>query len=346
MSAIPLEALLPSPLEALSGGDLKEAVALAHRALEGALSRGVDRWVLTYSGGKDSTALAVLTLEWLKSKGYPGEAHLIYADTGLEIPTLHAHALSFLEALGRLHPPLRVHIARPRPEESFWVQVIGKGYPPPHNRFRWCTKRLKVAPMDGIVRGLGGKPVILTGVRFGESDARDARLHLSCSRGGECGQGVWFEESHRLGALYLAPIAFWRECQVWDFLNYVAPSWGYPTGGLEGVYGGRDTRFGCWACTVVRQEKALARIAATRDGERYRPLLEFRTWLLEFCARPENRVLRPNGVPGRLTLGARRAILERLEALQASTGLPLLSEEERALIGRYWRMPKYGNRYG
>lgn len=227
---IPLESLA---VTAPVAQDLRGAVALAERALEAALAQGAETFVLTYSGGKDSTATTVLTLEWWKRKGKPVEIHVVYADTGLEIPTLHAQALAFLEAVKRLHPGVHVHTARPRPEESFWVQIIGKGYPPPHNRFRWCTRRLKIAPMDRLVQSLPGKKAILTGVRFGESDARDQRLILSCSRGGECGQGVLFQEAKRLNALYVAPIAFWRECFVWDYLNFV-PLPGLPHGGPGG----------------------------------------------------------------------------------------------------------------
>ncbi|MBT9259473.1 MAG: phosphoadenosine phosphosulfate reductase family protein [Clostridiales bacterium] len=325
--------------------DFQEAIDMAEGALEAALERGFSHWVLTYSGGKDSTATTVLTLEWLKRKGYPVKAHVIYADTGLEIPTLHAQAQEFLHALQELHPEVSVHTAKPEAEESFWVNLIGKGYPPPHNRFRWCTRRLKVAPMDALVRTLDGKALIITGVRFGESDARDARMHLSCSRGGECGQGVWYEESHRLGAGYLAPIAFWRECFVWDYVSLVAPSLGYPTKAIEEIYGGRDTRFGCWICTVVRQDRAMQKVVSSPEGRRYLPLAEFRTWLKEFTEQRENRVLRSNGVPGRLTLRARRAILERLQRTEAETGMRLLSPEEHRLILRYWQWGRYGDSY-
>lgn len=345
MTGIPLDGLVPTLAEVSPTPDLQEAVRLAKRALEAALARGVDHWFLTYSGGKDSTAVTVLTLEWLKERGYPEKIHVVYADTGLEIPTLHAQATRFLEAVRELHPRVNTHVAKPNPEESFWVNLIGKGYPPPHNRFRWCTKRLKVQPMDRLVRSLEGRAVIVTGVRFGESDVRDARMLLSCSRGGECGQGVWFEESRRLGAGYLAPIAFWRECQVWDFVNFVAPSLGYPTEALEEIYGGRDTRFGCWICTVVRQDKAMEKVVSTPQGSRYYPLAEFRSWLKEFASRRENRVLRPNGVPGRLSLGARKRILERLMKVQAETGLQLLTWEEEQLITKYWRSKRYNGAY-
>ncbi|MBT9258177.1 MAG: phosphoadenosine phosphosulfate reductase family protein [Clostridiales bacterium] len=325
--------------------DFQEAMQLAEGALETALRRGFVHWVLTYSGGKDSTTTTVLTLEWLKRRGYPVKAHVIYADTGLEIPTLHAQAQTFLRALQDLHPGVTVHTAKPEAEESFWVNLIGKGYPPPHNRFRWCTRRLKVTPMDAVVRTLEGKVLIITGVRFGESDARDARMQLSCSRGGECGQGVWYEESRRLGVGYLAPIAFWRECFVWDYVSLLAPTLGYPTAAIEEIYGGRDTRFGCWVCTVVRQDRAMEKVVATPEGRRYLPLAEFRTWLKDFTERRENRVLRPNGVPGRLTLAARRAILERLQVLETETGLSILSPEELERILWYWQANGYGDNY-
>jgi DNA sulfur modification protein DndC len=331
---IPLKVLTdsanPSPLL-----DLGEALTGAERSLEAALAQGAETFVLTYSGGKDSTATAVLTLEWWKRRGKPVEVHVVYADTGLEIPTLHAQALGFLEAVKSLHPEVGIHIAKPRPEESFWVQLIGKGYPPPHNRFRWCTRRLKIAPMDRLVQSLPGKKAILTGVRFGESDARDSRLLLSCSRGGECGQGVMFEEAKRLNALYVAPIAFWRECFVWDYLNLVAPFLGYPTGALEGVYGSRDTRFGCWTCTVVRRDKAMAR--ALENGHAHlRPLYEFREWLWSWTRDPGTRVKRKDGNPGRLTLEARREVYRRLKEVEERVGVKLMTPEEEALIRESW----------
>jgi DNA sulfur modification protein DndC len=342
---IPLEILtvLTELAEPPPSLDLGEALTGAERSLEAALAQGAETFVLTYSGGKDSTATVVLTLEWWKRRGKPVEVHVVYADTGLEIPTLHAQALGFLEAVKSLHPEVGIHIAKPRPEESFWVQLIGKGYPPPHNRFRWCTKRLKIAPMDRLVQSLPGKKAILTGVRFGESDARDSRLLLSCSRGGECGQGVMFEEAKRLNALYVAPIAFWRECFVWDYLNFEAPLFGYPTKALEEIYGGRDTRFGCWTCTVVRRDKAMAR--ALENGHAHlRPLYEFREWLWSWTRDPKTRVKRKDGNPGRLTLEARREVYRRLKEVEERVGVKLMTPEEEALIRGFWRSKRYNGK--
>lgn len=344
--------ILVEDLEEISGipdtPTLEASIAQANKAFVKAMEGGLEHWVVMYSGGKDSTATLVLTLRWLKQHGYPIKSlSIIYADTGVEIPTLHISAMEFLRSLKGMHPKIRIHEVRPQLEKSFWVLVVGKGYPPPHQRFRWCTEKMKIQPADEVVRKLrvSGSVAIITGVRFGESDVRDHRMNTACRRGGECGQGVWFEESKRLGATYLAPIAFWRECDVWDLVNFIAPKWGYPTSGLESVYQGRDTRFGCWTCTVVQQDKTMQRIVSTPEGSRYAPMLEFRNWLAQFAYEHGNRVKRANGVFGRLNLAARRKIFERICELEKELGQKILSAEEISAIKGFWENPKYGDSY-
>jgi DNA sulfur modification protein DndC len=55
------EALVPE--EALSdiSIELQEAMELSERSLDQALLQSVDAFVITYSGGKDSTTTAILT---------------------------------------------------------------------------------------------------------------------------------------------------------------------------------------------------------------------------------------------------------------------------------------------
>lgn len=326
--------------------DLEESIRRAERTFEFARSKGLDRWVLMYSGGKDSTAVLVLALEWSRKNGFPEEIHIIYGDTGIEIPTLYDHASVFLKDLAL---PDNVHIYRlkPNPSESFWTLVIGKGYPPPHQRFRWCTDKLKIKPAQKLIQRLAcqGSVAVFTGVRFGESELRDRRMGRVCGRGGECGHGVWMEEANRLGVTFLAPIAFWRECQVWDYLNIIAPSLGYPTDRLADVYGERSTRFGCWVCTVVRQDRTMKRIVETPEGARWRPLLEFREWLIQHALNSDHRVKRPNGTKGRLTLAARKEILRQVRELERATGISILSSEEFLQIEAYWQDPKYADKY-
>jgi len=123
------EALVPE--EAISDGsiELQGAIELSERSLDQALLQSVDAFVITYSGGKDSTTTTILTLEWWKKRSSPVDIHILYSDTGMEIPTLHQQALRFLEFISQSYPEVKVHIVSPEPEESFWYHIIGKGYP-------------------------------------------------------------------------------------------------------------------------------------------------------------------------------------------------------------------------
>lgn len=252
----------------VAGLRLLERLRETSQTLASTLERGFDHWILTFSGGKDSTTTLIVALETALQGSLPvRRVDVVYSDTLVEIPIIHSYAvgfLRFLEGFERLRSlPLFCHVVRPPLEQRFWVCLLGKGYPPPHQRFRWCTKRLKIKPVEAALKAhvRPNRTVILTGVRFGESPDRDRRMNHSCRRGGECGHGAWFQYSARLKATYLAPIAYWQECDVWDFLNFLAPEWGYPTHLLENeIYNGRETRFGCWMCTVVRRDKALEKI--------------------------------------------------------------------------------------
>jgi len=313
--------------------------------LQTVISKGYNHWIITFSGGKDSTTTLVIALETALSLSRQVERiDVVYSDTMIEIPVIQQYALSFLEYLkesGRVASlPLHCHVVYPAIEESFWVCLLGKGYPPPHQRFRWCTRRLKIEPVEDALKSFvrPDRTVILTGVRFGESRDRDARLHQSCSRGGECGQGVWFQYSSRLQAAYLAPIVDWNECDVWDFLQFYAPALGYPTNHLEeSVYNGRETRFGCWMCTVVRQDRAMEKITSLPQWAHLRPLLDFRQRVKELTGRLESRVLRPDGKPGRLALATRQQLLNELLELQTRLGMTIVSSDQILAIQEYWK---------
>jgi len=315
-----------------------------------ATRRGLDHWILTFSGGKDSTTTVVLALETALREELPVDRiDVVYSDTLVEIPVIQYFALGFLKFLAGLDRlrslPLHFHVVRPELGKRFWVCVLGKGYPPPHQRFRWCTKRLKIEPVEAHLRNVihPNRTLILTGVRFGESSERDRRLYESCRRGGECGQGAWFQYSRRLQVAYLAPIAFWKACDVWDFLNLYAPKWGYPTHFLESeVYNGRETRFGCWMCTVVKQDKVMQRITALPQWAHLRPLLEFRERVLRLTSSEESRYVRPDGKRGRLSLETRKQLLKELLQLQGKIGIQLIDEEEIELIRELWSDPAYG----
>jgi DNA sulfur modification protein DndC len=229
--------------------------------------------------------------------------------------------------------PLLIRRLAAPPDQSFWVLVIGRGYPVPSFRFRWCTDRLKVRPMR---RAAGeGPAVMLVAVREGESANRDGRLRRTCGRG-ECGPAA----VGRAGPFpAVSPIRDWKSCDVWDFLVFQAPSWGWPTETMWHLYGEDETvRFGCWLCPLVRKDRAMQVAIAAADGER--PILEalaaFRERLLEVSRDPRNRLLRSDGRPGRLRLEARITLLSALRDLEHRTGLRILSEAEAVLIRKSW----------
>lgn len=354
MNLLELKARKSNWIEMMDQGSEDKGGFLAHLAesttvLEDIVNKGYDHWIITFSGGKDSTSTLIIALEAaLNLAELVKRIDLVYANTQVEIPVIEQYALGFLAHIQHFERltslPLHCHVVSPSVEESFWVCLLGKGYPPPHQQFRWCTRRLKIAPVEDALRSYiqPNRTVILTGVRFGESRSRDNRLYQSCSRGGECGQGVWLEYSSRLQAMYLAPIVDWRECDVWDFLNFYAPSLGYPTEHLEtSVYNGRETRFGCWMCTVVRQDKAMEKITALPQWSHLKPLLDFRQHVREITSNLDSRVSRSNGKPGRLTVEIRKSLLEKLLTLQEQMCMALISPEEVAAIHGLWRVEKY-----
>ena len=333
--------ILPRGLIELVGTSLGQSVAQTLDIFRSVAGR---HWVVTFSGGKDSTLLSILAAETLRQglDVRPKRLDVLYSDTLVEIPPLHAQALAFLQHLEGLAReaslPIFTHRLRPPMEERFWFCVLAKGYPPPHRAFWWCTKRLKIQPVSRTLEVLrqqnGREPlVVLTGVRFGESANRNRRLQQArakvCVGLSECGQTLQYQ-----GAL--APIAHWTTCQVWDFLQLIAPRLGWPTENLLRIYDQAATRFGCWICTVVRQERALTGMIQ-RDWPDLAPLLAFRQRLLDAARDPDNRVLHPRHKrPGKFKLRIRKALLEELLQVQEQVELPLIDEDEVQAIRDYW----------
>ena len=156
-------------------------------------------WVIAWSGGKDSTTLLTVILHLL-SEGLldPPERMIVcYADTRMELPPLAHTAQSLLKRLRAEGVEGRTVMAPM--DKRYFVYLLGRGVPPPNNNtFRWCTRQIKVDPMETeikrVVAGAGGNVLMLTGVRQGESAIRDGRITMSCSKDGdECGQG-WYQQ--------------------------------------------------------------------------------------------------------------------------------------------------------
>jgi DNA sulfur modification protein DndC len=317
-------------------------------------------WYLGFSGGKDSTALVASVYSALLSIRRPTKpVTLLYCDTGVEIPIIADYVRRTLSDISRQAKrdgvPVRAKIVMPRVEDSFFVKVIGCGYPPPTNKFRWCTDRLRIGPVRRIMQS-STKPrsIMLLGTRWAESQERARTLERFRLTG-----DYYFKQRGNLNTTIFAPLADFSTKQIWDYLH----SDGIPTclniPALVGLYksangnkcSGRCSvcgdctsgRFGCWVCTVVRKDRSVTNMVSDGYPE-LAPLLDFRNWLIGIRDEPHLRhKKRRNGDagPGPFTVRARRAILSRLKKAEQSTKWRLLSLVEEKCIRRHWEIDAF-----
>lgn len=325
-----------------------------------AYARRYKHWAIAYSGGKDSTATVSVIVHLLNTGAIPSPQTLtvLYADTRMELPPLYHAAMRMLEHLRR--QGIKTQIVLPNMEDRFFVYMLGRGVPPPSNTFRWCTGKLKIEPMIASLRRLrestGEKLLMLTGVRLGESAARDSRIALSCGKNGsECGQG-WFQESTPSSvADTLAPLLHWRICFVWDWLYFMAQDLtGLPTRLVAETYGAgsgdkadaieANLRTGCVGCNLAARDVALESVIKQAAWSHLSPLMELRPLYAEL-KKPSNR-LRKDGTEtrkdgslvanpcrmGPLTFEARLWALDRVKDIQRRARVDLINIEEETMI--------------
>ena len=318
-------------------------------------------WLVGFSGGKDSTLLASLIFDAVLSvpavqRKKP--VSILCTDTRVEIPAIAEMVEGTLARMQKGSQQnglnIEVNLLKPPPEQSFWVNIIGRGYPPPNRTFRWCTQRLKIDPVTVFVNqrlGHWGEAILHLGARRAESTTRAQTM-----AGRETRNGL-----HRhpdLPRVYVSnPIEFLTTEEVWAYLLQKPNPWGGDNRALYKLYSNASngecpiqidtstpacgqSRFGCWTCTVVDRDKASEGLLAAGD-ERMEHLIEFRETLLEFRD-PENgwrdsRRMNGNEGPGPLLIKGRRELLKRLLKLQEETGLPLITPEELLLIQKLWK---------
>lgn len=303
-------------------------------------------WVVAWSGGKDSSSLVTM-LVWMLDSGMierPKSLTILYADTRMELPPLAIAAADTIDCLR--DRGIEVVTVLPPLDKRYYVYMFGRGVPTPGAHFRWCTGMLKVAPMgaeiERIYRDKGEKVLLLTGVRQGESAARDDRIVMSCGRdGAECGQG-WFQETLQGQSCdALAPLLHWRVCHVWEWLKHWAPRDEYgdwDTAPIADAYGGDEAeeinaRTGCICCPVAKRDKALDTILKNPAWSYLAPLKELRE-LYEELRRARNRLhktpgergrdgklVRNQGRKGPLTMAARRAGLAKVIEIQSRVNI-------------------------
>ena len=316
-------------------------------------------WLVGYSGGKDSTMLTSMiftVVESVPPSQRTKPVSVLCTDTRVEIPAIVEMIEATLAKMQRYSREqdlnIDVHLLRPPVEESFWVNIIGRGYPPPNRNFRWCTQRMKIDPVTDFVQkrlGRWGEAILHLGARRAESSTRAQTMANRELRNG-------LRKHPDLPRVWVSnPIEFLETVDVWAYLIQVPNPWGGDNRALFKLYKDAsgecpvhidtstpacgNSRFGCWTCTVVEKDKAGEGLLASGD-DRMKRLLEFRETLLEFRD-PANgwrdhRRMNGNEGPGPLTIAARRELLTRLIKLQEETGLRVISDDELLLIQKIW----------
>lgn len=312
-------------------------------------------WVVGYSGGKDSTAVvklvfqSLLRLRWARKP-----VTVIYCDTGVEIPLASALARSALRGLeveaATYAVPMSVRVLSPPIDERFFVKVIGRGYPPPTDKFRWCTDRLRIDPVAAFLDSEStASATVLLGVREAESATRSLTLRQNQTQ-----DSFWRIQRGARNRRLFMPILDYSIQDVWltnlmvDLPRslraaevadlYASASGECPTvRDLKGAPCGK-ARFGCWTCTVAKHGLTLRNLIAS-GHDNLEPLLAFRLWLEQSRNNLRyRRAKRRNGMPGPgpMTLPWRRLALRRLLTAQEKSGLELVSTDEVAAINTEW----------
>ena len=263
-------------------------------------------WVVGYSGGKDSTA--VLQLVWRALAELPEEnrhkdVHVISTDTLVENPVIALWVEAALDSIQssaeEQELPIKAHRLVPEVQERFWVNLIGKGYPAPRHKFRWCTSRLKIGPSNKFISEMvnkNGEAILVLGTRKAESSARAANMKRY-----EAGSTrELLSRNKELDRVWVySPISDWQNDDVWQHLMQESNPWGVRNKQLKAIYADAtedgecpivvdtstpscgDSRFGCYVCTLVGEDKSMsAMIMNDSDKEWMLPLLQLRNkWL-------------------------------------------------------------------
>lgn len=261
-------------------------------------------WVIGYSGGKDSTA--TLQVVWYAVAGLPAEQrhkpiYVIASDTLVETPVIVDYLNGTLRAINEAAKsagmPIEAQKVSPKTTDTFWSNLIGRGYPAPNQTFRWCTERMKIMPANQFVldrAAESGEVVMVLGGRKSESASRAQVMNNRHAKV----TGSRLRRHHILTRAYVyTPVEDFTTDDVWTYLLQVASPWGSNNRDLAALYRSANSgecplvvddttpscgnsRFGCWTCTVVTRDRSMEAMI-DNGGEWMLPLLEFRDWLAE-----------------------------------------------------------------
>ncbi|MBE9186213.1 DNA phosphorothioation system sulfurtransferase DndC [Microcoleus sp. LEGE 07076] len=362
-------------------------------------------WVVGYSGGKDSTT--VVQLIWYAIAELPAEKrtkkiYIITTDTLVENPIVSTWVRQSLKQMKSAaieqQLPIEPHMLYPDVKDTFWVNLMGKGYPAPRHGFRWCTERLKILPSNRFVRDvvrINGEVILILGTRKAESIKRAAsmekheigRMSDRLNDKSSSIKSLLYQSPSLPNSLIYSPIEDWRTDEVWIYLNQWSNPWENSNKDLFTMYRGAtadnecplvvdtstpscgSSRFGCWVCTMVSQDKSMeAMIQNDEEKEWMQPLLDIRNELDIKDDRPKRDFRRIYGrvelfernmgddttsvepIPGPYTKFWRehwlRRVLEaqtkiRKTAPEEMRDITLITPEELSEIRRIWLEQKH-----
>lgn len=330
-------------------------------------------WLVGFSGGKDSTLLCCLIFEMLKTlkpEQINKKVYIISSDTMVENPIVRKYMHEMNSLIGEYGKEYLIEskVIYPEIEKTFWSCLIGLGYPTPEPPgFRWCTDKLKIQPLNNFVTDTinnNGEVVMLLGVRKAESSYRARGI-----KSREIEGKLLVPHTDIKNAYVYNPLTELPNEKIWNYLlsGDAFTPWHSDNKYLFSLYQGEElgeeesalgqvdenkmavtgnSRFGCWVCTMVKEDKSLKRFID--NGEKgLIPLRDFRNWLMKIRNNPQYREKkRRNGSVyvkndgelgfGSFSMAARRAILERLLQLEVDTGLGLITIDELRIIDKMW----------
>ncbi|MFT6528597.1 MAG: DNA sulfur modification protein DndC [Psychrosphaera sp.] len=334
-------------------------------------------WVLGYSGGKDSSA--VMTLIYFALLGLkPEERHkpvfVVASDTLVETPMVVDHVDRSLklieEGAKREGLPITSHKVVPKSNNTFWANLLGKGYPAPTRNFRWCTERMKIDPVSSFIKERVSEydeVIVVLGSRSQESASRAQVIKKHKIDGSDLAVHTTLSN-----AFIYTPIDTWSVDDVWKILRLChlktedTPygiknkwfdkydlEWENPWGGknliLWNLYkdsSGQgecpmvidettpscgNSRFGCWTCTVVTRDRAMESLI--QNGEQWMtPLLKYRN-ILSRSTSPKLKKKYRNHIrrDGRLAFKTLKEDKERVLTDDYTTGPYLLKYRQHAM---------------
>lgn len=358
-----------------------EVISAIRREIQQVYLADARPWVIGYSGGKDSTMVVQLVFEALAElppQQRSKDVYVISSDTLVENPLIISFIDKSLQMMAdsarNLELPITTHKVSPEYKDSFWINLIGKGYPSPRQHFRWCTDRLKIDPTNKFITAKiseYGEVIVVLGIRSAESASRAQSISKHSI------EDRLLQRHTTLNNAYIyAPIRDLSTHEVWKYLLGNPAPWGIDHQRLLDIYQDSseepifmldksapatgNSRFGCWVCTVVTEDKALLGLINNSNPE-LKPLLVLRDWIYEIRDQEDRREKkRQNGRIyyvgegesqrvglGPFTMETRKEILRRLletqricgedEGYKKKYGKPnLITLEELRLIDQIW----------